>query len=225
MKFLLAPNTTHEVECENEAGCGACPRPSLNGSDGFRSTMSRDKPRTLLRDEYKYLRQASAFLVCSGLLLGLGGCSTPVEQYPAAQLFPPNYAAALADNMPLALSESKLCRGLAGQWDSILVLKPYVVQSAVRALPISNYSAISDQVDGQRLDESNCTLLFVKAGRYVAYSVVPRTIDLATVEKQRNAPFVWLAKPDAQHLFMKKKAVASLADTATRYSVVLAAQK
>ncbi|AWM33885.1 hypothetical protein DDQ68_14450 [Hymenobacter nivis] len=187
--------------------------------------MGGDKPRTLLRDEYKYLRQASAFLVCSGLLLGLGGCSTPVAQYPAAQLFPPNYAAALADNMPLALSESKLCRGFAGQWDSILVVKPYVAKSEVKSLPISNYSAISDQVDGQSLDESNCTLLFVKAGRYVAYSVVLRTIDLATVEKQKNAPFVWLAKPDAQHLFMKKKAAASVADTAARYSVVLAAQK
>ncbi|WP_245897439.1 GxxExxY protein [Hymenobacter nivis] len=56
----LSIYTAHEVECENEVGCGACPRPSLNGSVDFRSTTGGDKPRTLLRDEYTMATKKSA---------------------------------------------------------------------------------------------------------------------------------------------------------------------
>ncbi|AMJ67435.1 hypothetical protein [Hymenobacter sp. PAMC 26628] len=170
--------------------------------------------------------RVGAILLGVGLLLGLGGCSAPVQQYPAAQLFPPNYAAALATDTLLSLSKSTLCQGFTTLWDSFLVAKPYVSRSVVIDLPIGNYGAVSEQVYGQSLDDFNCTLLFVKSGRYVAYSVVHRSVDLADIKNRRgNSSPVWLTKTDAQRLFMKKNTKVSATDTATWYSVVLASQK
>lgn len=170
-----------------------------------------------------YLQRVRTFLLCSSLLVNMGGCSTPVKQYTVGQLFPPNYAAVLARNTPLDFSKAKLYQGFPAQWDSILIVKPYVVESAIKDLPLANYAAISRQVSIQGSSDFTCTLLFVKAGGYVAYSVVPRTIDLAMLTKQKSVALIWLTKADCQQLILRRKT--GLTDSLPLYSVTLDSQK
>jgi hypothetical protein len=165
----------------------------------------------------------STWLWRAGLLLSLGGCATPIPQYPLAHLLPPNYAALLASRQSLDLAASPLCQGLGTRWDSVLVVKPYVPAATVAALPLANYAAVRPLVRSQNYGDFTCTLLFVKAGRYVAYSVVPRTVDFAALTKQPANPLVWLTPHDRAQLSLRRSAQSTPADSAREYTVVLAA--
>jgi hypothetical protein len=159
----------------------------------------------------------------AGLLLSVGSCATPVKQYSVEQLLPLDYVATLTHQASLDLTASPLGQGLAQQWDSVLVVKPYVVASTVKALPLANYAAVRQPVETQSYGDFTCTLLFVKAGRYVAYSVVPRTLDFANLTKQPAAPLVWLTPRDRAHLVVRRQARLNLTDSTSGYKVVLAA--
>jgi hypothetical protein len=156
------------------------------------------------------------------LLLSLGGCSTPVKRYAVAQLLPP---VPLTHNSPFSLANSNLCQGFVNQWDSVLVIKPYVIPAVIEALPFRNYAAISHQVAIQSLSDNTCTLLFVKSERYVGYSVVLRTIDFVPLKKLQATSEVWLTEPDCQHLATVANLLGIPLKTSTSYSVILTPMK
>lgn len=176
------------------------------------------------RAAYSTVPTQSAWLWRGGLLLSLGSCATPVKEYPVAHLLPPNYAAVLAGGKSLDWAASSLCQGLAAHWDSVLVVKPYVPAALVAALPVANYAAVRTHVVGQSYGDQTCTFLFVKAGRYVAYSVVPRTLDFATLTKQPANPLVWLTSRDGGRLSVRRQPTLGPTDSASGYAVVWAAQ-
>jgi hypothetical protein len=169
-----------------------------------------------------YSQQIRATLLWGSLLLSLGGCSTPVKQYAVAQLLPP---VPLMHNSPLSLANSKLCQGFVNQWDSVLVIKPYVIPAVIEALPFRNYAAISHQVAIQSLSDNTCTLLFVKSGRYVGYSVVLRTIDFVPLKKLQTTSEIWLTEPDCQRLVIVANLLGTPLKTSTSYSVILTTKK
>jgi hypothetical protein len=169
-----------------------------------------------------YSQQIRVTLLWGSLLLSLGGCSTPVKQYAVAQLLPP---VPLMHNSPLSLANSKLCQGFVNQWDSVLVIKPYVIQAVIEALPFRNYTAISHQVAIQNLSDNTCTLLFVKSGRYVGYSVVLRTIDFVPLKKLQTTSEIWLTEPDCQRLVIVANLLGTPLKTSTSYSVILTTKK
>jgi hypothetical protein len=168
-----------------------------------------------------YLPLPSAWCWCAGLLLSVGSCNSSVPQYPVAQLLPPNYAAVLARDRVLNLAASPLSQGLGTQWDSVLVVKPYVPAATVAALPLANYAAVRSLVTLQNSGDQTCTLLFVHAGRYVAASIVSRTLDWATLTKQPATDLVWLTPRDEAHLLLRRAPTLAPADSTSRYAVVL----
>jgi hypothetical protein len=164
----------------------------------------------------------SAWCWCAGLLLSVASCSSSVPQYPVAQLLPPDYVAVLPRAAALNLAASPLCQGLGTQWDSVLVVKPYVPAATVAALPLANYAAVRALVTSQSVGDQTCTLLFVHAGRYVAASVVPRTLDWVTLTKQPAAELVWLTPRDRAHLQLRRAPTLAPANSTSRYAVFLA---
>jgi hypothetical protein len=154
----------------------------------------------------------------------VGSCATPTPQYPLAHLLPAHYAAGLGRGKSLDLAASPLCQGLGTRWDSVLVVKPYVPVATVAALPLANYAAVRPLVSSQSYGDFTCTLLFVKAGRYVAYSVVPRTVNFAALTKQPANPLVWLTPHDRAQLSLRGPAQLAPADSASGYTVVLTAR-
>jgi hypothetical protein len=178
--------------------------------------------RARVHSPYTALR--SPWFWCAGLLLSMGSCATPIPQYPLAHLLPAHYAASLGRGKSLDLAASPLCQGLGTRWDSVLVVRPYVPAAVVAALPLANYAAVRPLVRSQNYGDQTCTLLFVQAGRYVAYSVVPRTVDFATLTKQPANPLVWLTPRDRAQLLLRRPAPRTPADSASGYTVVLAAR-
>jgi hypothetical protein len=172
-----------------------------------------------------YACPRSPWLWRAGLLLSMSSCATPIHQYSLAHLLPPHYAAVLGKSKSLNLAASPLCQGLGTRWDSVLVVKPYVPAATVAALPLANYAAVRPLVRSQNYGDQTCTLLFVKAGRYVAYSVVPRTVDFAALTKQPANPLVWLTPRDRMQLSLQRPAQRTPADSANWYTVVLAARR
>jgi hypothetical protein len=171
-----------------------------------------------------YTVHRSTWLWRAGLLLSVGSCATPIHQYPLAYLLPPNYTALLGRGKSLDLAASPLCQGLGTRWDSILVVKPYVPAATVAALPLANYAAVGPLVRSQSVGDQTCTLLFVKTGRYIAYSVGSRTVDFASLTKQPANPLVWLTPHDRAQLSLRRPAQLIPADSASGYTVVLAAR-
>jgi hypothetical protein len=84
---------------------------------------------------------------------------------------------------------------------------------------VANCRAIRGPVQEQRLDEGTCTLLMVKNGRYIAYSVFPRAMDWTTFsqEKAPHEQLVWLTKPDCAGLVARFSPLAG--DTMAWYKV------
>lgn len=158
-------------------------------------------------------------LLRASILLSLWSCSASVEQYSTAELLAPNKVNELAGETSLDLTKTKLCQGFRTEWDSILVLKPYVREALVQALPVANYQAVSDQVWSQRLSDQSCTLLFVKAGRYRAYCVVPRSTDWSQITKSSTTELVWLTQQDCPRLLVKR--AGNTTDGKARYVVLL----
>jgi hypothetical protein len=167
-----------------------------------------------------FLPPRSAWCWCAGLLLSVASCRSSVPQYPLAQLLPPDYVALLARTNALNLAASPLCQGLGTQWDSVLVVKPYMPEATVAALPLANYAAVSSLVTRQSGWDQNCTLLFVRAGRYVAASVVPRTLDWVPLTKQPATEVVWLTPHDRAHLQLRRVPTFAPTDSSSRYVVV-----
>jgi hypothetical protein len=179
--------------------------------------------RARVHSPYTALR--STWFWCAGLLLSVGSCATPIPQYPLAHLLPAHYTAALGRRKSLNLVASPLCQGLGTRWDSVLVIKPYVPAATVAALPLANYAAVRPLVRSQNYGDQMCTLLFVQAGRYVAYSVVPRTVDFAALTKQPANPLVWLTPRDRAQLLLQRPAQLTPADSANWYTVIFAARR
>jgi hypothetical protein len=162
----------------------------------------------------------SAWCWGAGLLFSVASCRSSVPQYPLAQLLPPDYVALMARTNALNLAASPLSQGLGTQWDSVLVVKPYMPAAIVAALPLANYAAVRSFVTRQSGWDQTCTLLFVRAGRYVAASVVPRTLDWAPLTKQPATEVVWLTPPDRGHLQLRRVLPLAPTDSIRRYAVV-----
>ena len=153
----------------------------------------------------------------SALLLGLGSCSAPVTRYAPAQLLPVPTGRPAASTCSLA--NSRLCQGVGTEWDSVLVVLPYTPPEVVWALPVANYRAIRGPVRNQHFDEGTCTLLMVKNGQYIAYSVFPRTVDWTTFSRDKvsHEQLMWLTKPDCARLVARFSPLAG--DTMAWYTV------
>ena len=162
------------------------------------------------------IHKVCAYALCFVLAVSFWGCSTPVKQYTVEQLLPKQHLGTLSTNLPQSLLDSYLYKGFADKWDSVLIVKPYSVTSSVRSIKIGNYSSISNIVHNQSLSDVTCTLLFVKAGQYVGYSLFPRTLDLVTVSKGKPDQLVWLNKKDFDNLTIKKTS-----SLEPRYSIAL----
>ena len=163
----------------------------------------------------------AARLFSGTLLLGAWGCSPLVPALTLAQLLP--VPAVLAADSTLRLADSPLGRGLGQDWDSVLVVLPYADPAGVQALALANYGAVRDPVADQAYRDDVCLLLFVKAGRYTAYSRFPRTLDWVDFVHDRgpNASNAWLTPRQGAHLSAQGKAHAA---QPASYSVRLAAR-
>lgn len=161
------------------------------------------------------LSKVFVYVIYFSLILSLWACSTPVKQYTIEQLFPKNYLATLANDSSLDISKGYFYKGFTSTWDSVLVVKPYIMTSIIKNINISNYNSIKEEVYNQSLSDAICTLLFVKDGQYTGYSVFPRTMDLVTINKGKPSQLVWLNKKNFNELCVKKSS-----SVGPRYSVV-----
>ena len=137
----------------------------------------------------------------------LSGCDTvvPVKEYKFKDFFTKNYADSLKSVAKGTLLCYNMCHLVKSDWDSILVIKPYINKNSIELLEIKNYSAISKEVSNQSLNESTCTLVFVNKGRYVGYAVLPRyPVDFTTIDKGKATQILWLTKKDCDKIYLKK---------------------
>jgi len=143
-------------------------------------------------------------IFCSCLLVLLGACNSPARNYTPDYLLPKGYAESLKNNSQVKISAANFCTGFHGEWDSILIVKPYTRPSSIQSLPIENYSTVESFVKAQSLGDDTCTLLFVKKNQYVGYSLFPRTIDLSTIGESNSTQATWITARDCGEIFIKK---------------------
>ena len=140
-------------------------------------------------------------VLCAVLLAGLlGGCTTSVTCYPSVQLLP--VPTVLSADSVLRFGSSRLCQGLGSEWDSVPVMRPYLDPALIRGLPVDNYWAVREPVNTQQYNEATYTLLFVKSGRYTAYSVFPESAGWQGFSRAKapKTELAWLMPSDCGRL-------------------------
>jgi hypothetical protein len=134
----------------------------------------------------------------------LSGCGSTVsvEDYKLEEYISQRLDKKLTSDKPK--EHFNLCGFRRENWDSILIVKPYTDASTIKSLRVSNYPTVSNKVNNQSTNDSNCTLLFVDNGKYAGYSVINRKVlDFATLTKNDKLQFVWIYKNECDKIIVK----------------------
>jgi hypothetical protein len=118
---------------------------------------------------------------------------------------------------------TKICQLFIGRWDSILVISPYIITKTVKDLNINNYYYISNLIDMQRTNDTDCTLLFVYKNSYSGYCVLDRSVlDFNPIPASVKQQIAWITKSKCQNLRIHK----AEESTGYRYTAIMgSAQK
>ena len=138
------------------------------------------------------------------------GCENPqpVKQCLLTDVIPASYIDSLTHEKSRTTFDFAICHYIKVPWDSLLIVKPYTDEDAVKATSIKNYTGIQQVVQHQSMNDGTCTVLFVHRGTYTAYGVFSRTpVDFSTISSGRGETLTWITKNDCSNLYIKKDTI------------------
>lgn len=132
-------------------------------------------------------------------LLVLNSCKEPVNEYKLIDNALPNSSISASSKVSIPL-----CSIFNADWDSIVVIGPYIMSDEVKKLHINNYRAVNGLIDSQSKDDSHCTLLFIKKGKYVGYNVILRSkIDFDALIMESKSQAVLIRKNNCSQFYVE----------------------
>jgi hypothetical protein len=70
------------------------------------------------------------------------------------------------------------------EWESIVVIGPYSNEESFENIHIKNFNAVKDSLLSASIDDSKCTLAYIKNNNIFGYSIIPRApIDFCMYNK------------------------------------------